>query len=255
VNVNRRRLFTGILCDLTEQKKTEQTERLAAIGQMITAVTHESRNSLQRIQAGIDMLRMDLEANADAVTELNRIERANDQLTQLYEELYSYAAPIKLDVAMRSIDEVWRMTWSNLVRLREGRQAELSEAPNGCDLRCELDEFRIEQVFRNLMENSLTACTDPVDIQIVCSDAVLARRPALLITFRDNGPGLSDETKRRIFEPFFSTKSKGTGLGMSIAQRIVEAHHGVIAVSDNLHAGAEIYITLPRQWAPIPVAP
>ena len=63
---------------------------------------------------------------------------------------------------------------------------------------------------------------------------------------RDDGPGLGPEQKRKIFEPFYTTKTKGTGLGMTIAKRIVEAHGGRIAVGEDGGPGAEIILTLPR---------
>ena len=84
--------------------------------------------------------------------------------------------------------------------------------------------------------------------------ALYARRsstghPALRVAVRDNGPGLDPEQKQRIFEPFYTTKTKGTGLGMAIAKRIVEAHGGQIAVGEAGGPGAEIILTLPRGTA------
>ena len=112
-----------------------------------------------------------------------------------------------------------------------------------------VDEFRIEQVFRNLMENSLAACSNRAEIDIVCKDVQYEGAPAVCIYVRDNGPGLTDEQKTHLFEPFFTTKSGGTGLGMAIAQRIIEAHEGNIAVGNGPHGGAEFVITLPREDA------
>jgi signal transduction histidine kinase len=119
------------------------------------------------------------------------------------------------------------------------------------NLECLVDQFRVEQIFRNLLENALAASKDPVVIEVGCADSSLQGRPALTISVRDNGPGLTSEQKHRIFEPFFTTKTKGTGLGMAIAKRIVEAHGGRIALGDRCGdgsgGGAEIVITLPRE--------
>src|SRR5262249_33993200 len=142
------------------------------------------------------------------------------------------------------LDSIWRQAWSNLAVRRQGRQANLIERCDGVDLHCSADAFRVEQVFRNVFENALAACRDPVEITVSAREVSLEARPAVLISVRDNGSGLSAEQRRRIFEPFFTTKTKGTGLGMAIAQRIAEAHGGRIGVGSG--PGAEILLTLPR---------
>jgi signal transduction histidine kinase len=104
----------------------------------------------------------------------------------------------------------------------------------------------MEQVFCNIFDNSLTAGSDFVVIEIACSTTNLDRQPALQIAARDYGPGIEPDKRAKIFEPFFTTKAKGTGLGMAIAKRIVEAHGGRITVGDADGSGAVILITLPK---------
>jgi signal transduction histidine kinase len=238
------------MLDVTEIKRAKeklvQAERLAAMGQMLSAIAHESRNALQRIQSGVDILKFEFDEQSEAREDLARIARAREDLQRLFEELRSYAAPLKLDLSTGSLSNIWRQAWSRLEAARAGREAELHDSTDGMDLNCLVDAFRIEQVFRNLMENSLAACGDPVRIEINCDECDIGGRPAVRVSMRDNGPGLTDEQKARIFESFFTTKPKGTGLGMAIAQRIIEAHHGTIAVGDSTHGGAEFVITLPR---------
>jgi PAS domain S-box-containing protein len=247
VDVGGLRFFTGIIRDITDRKRAEQNARLAAIGRMLSTVAHESRNSLQRVQAGIDMLRLDLTDNPAFVEQLDRIERAGSNLNRLHEELRQYAAPITLDRRTCDLRETWQHAWANLSHLRDGRQTDLIEEVNGLDLHCTLDEFRMEQVFRNLMENSLGACSDATTIELRCYESMHNGAPAVCVSFRDNGPGLTDDQVKRVFEAFYTTKSKGTGLGMAIAHRILRAHQGTIAVGSHDHRGAEFIITIPRQ--------
>jgi len=101
-------------------------------------------------------------------------------------------------------------------------------------------------LFRILLENSLAACRDPVRIRIGCRDVLFQQQPAVEVRVRDNGPGLSPEARQNVFEPFYTTKTKGTGLGMAIARRIVDAHGGQISVGDGATDGAEFVVTLPR---------
>jgi PAS domain S-box-containing protein len=229
------------------QEKAVQAERLAAIGQMMTGLAHESGNALARSQACLEMLALEVHGQPEAIDLIDRIQKAQNHLQQLYEEVRSYAAPFKLQRESWDVALAWRQAWENLVVRRQGRDAQLQEQCALVDHQCLVDPFRLEQVFRNILDNSLAACRDPVRITIRCTPAEVAGRPALRIAVRDNGPGLNLEQARRIFEPFFTTKTKGTGLGMAIAKRIVEAHAGQIAVGASAASGAEIIIILPRE--------
>jgi PAS domain S-box-containing protein len=243
----------ALLCvgqDITMLKEAQdralQAERLAAIGQMVAGLAHESGNALARSQACLEMLALEVEDRPEAVDLIARVQKAQDHLRQLYDEVRGYASPLKLQRESWEVGSVWRQAWNNLAVARQGRDAVLKEHHDGVDLHCNIDQFRLEQVFRNILENALAACHDPVVIDVHCASARLHDRPAVRIAVRDNGPGLSAEQQKRIFDPFFTTKTKGTGLGMAIAKRIVEAHQGQISVGST-GPGAEILLTLPRE--------
>jgi signal transduction histidine kinase len=110
--------------------------------------------------------------------------------------------------------------------------------------RCFVDPDRLGQVFRNLFENALFACSDPGEIQVntVCE---LKSSPLIRIEISDNGEGVAEENRELIFAPFFTTKTKGTGLGLAISNRIVEAHDGRIRVEDSDLGGARFVVELP----------
>ena len=247
--------FTGIIQDLSERKRIEQqlvqSERLAAIGQMLAVVSHESRNALQRISAGVEMLEMEVEGPA-ATQDVERIRSACEGLASMFDAIRDYAAPLQLDRSVCSMATVWRLAWRSLEHLWYPRGAVLCEELDGCDLECWLDEFRLQQVFRNLFENSLAACSDPARIRLSCH-AATASNGELSIRYRDNGPGLNAEQQERVFEAFYTTKTTGSGLGMAIARRIVEAHGGQITTG-NGDNGAEFVINLPRQRSKKPKA-
>ena len=236
--------------DITELKAAQEralrSERMAAIGQMCAGLAHESRNALQRSQACLEMLALRLEDRPQALNLIGRLQQAQDDLHRLYEDVREYAAPVKLVIRECDLAEIWRRAWSHLEPLHRGRQATLREPPNGLSLVCQADAFRLEQVFRNILDNALAACTERPDIQITGSAAWLEGRAAIRIAVRDNGPGLSPEQRDKIFESFYTTKTRGTGLGMAIVKRIVEAHGGQVGVGDIGGQGAEIVLTLPR---------
>jgi two-component system, LuxR family, sensor kinase FixL len=212
---------------------------------MMTGLAHESGNALGRAQACLEMLSFAVENQPKALNLIARVQSAQDHLKQLYDEVRNYAAPFKLQIEEWNLQAIWRQAWNNLALLRREKSANLHENLDGADLCLYVDQFRLEQVFRNILENALAACSEPVEITIDCSGATMDGQPAVRIACRDNGPGLSAEQSQHIFEPFYTTKTRGTGLGMAIAQRIVEAHGGRIAVGYPAKRGAEIVLLLP----------
>jgi signal transduction histidine kinase len=229
------------------EERARQAERLAAIGEVYTGLAHESRNALQRSQACLELLAKRLRDRPELLDLIARIQRAQDQLHELYEEVRTYAAPLNhLDRQVVDLGKLVRQAWEDLAGERQGRRAELFQDSSDLDLRCSVDGRRLGQVFRNILENALSACTDPVTVHVRWTADLLNGRQALSVALRDNGPGLTPEASGRIFEPFYTTKTHGTGLGMAIARRIVEAHGGHLGVGVHSGPGAEIIVTLPR---------
>jgi two-component system, LuxR family, sensor kinase FixL len=243
--------FVAAHRDITDLKRAEeravQAARLAAIGQMVAGLAHESRNALQRSQACLEMLAMEVEDRPDLLDLVARVQRAQDDLHRLYEEVRDYASPRRLQREPCDIAHVWRDTWSHLKFQHEAKRLQF-QATSTCASRfCDADPFALGQVFRNVLENAIAASPAESEITLKCEDVALENRPAIRVSVRDRGPGIPLEVRERVFEPFFTTKTKGTGLGMAIAKRIVEEHGGRIFVSDAEGPGAEIVILLPRE--------
>lgn len=228
------------------EQQAVQAERLAVIGQMMTVLAHESRNALQRSQACLEMLSLELQDKPDLLSMVGDIQRSQDRLHLLFEDIRGYAAPITLNRELADLGEVLDEAWGYALQQHRERTARMRPGPQGFDLRCSVDRFRIEQVFRNIFENSLAACANPVEIDVLCCDTVINGFPVIQLRFHDNGPGFAPEHRKCVFRPFFTTKSDGTGLGMAISKRIIEAHGGQIELGTSTHPGAELVITLPR---------
>lgn len=244
-------MVTGVLAighDMTDlieaNRKSVQSERLAVLGEATTRLAHESRNSLQRIQLAVGNARLTAQDNPQLLSQLASIERSSEEIGALLTEVRGYAAPLNLDRLPSRVADLWREAWRSLAESRRGRIASLRES-DALSVKCNVDRFRLGQVFRNLMENSLAASADPVEIEVSAQQIDGGGGPRAEIRFRDNGPGLGPEQRQRVFEPFYTTKSKGTGLGMAIARRIVDAHDGRISVGDSDRSGAEFVIQLP----------
>lgn len=223
-----------------EEERALQTERLAAIGQVVTSLAHESRNFLQRISNATEFLEEIDKDNPDALHEIGRIQAAGKGIQHLLEEIRQFAAPIKLDRERYSLQSVWQKALADVSETKADVKVRVDESVGESDLNCHIDTFRMAQVFRNLFENSIAACGDNAGIHVQCENG----DGSLKVSVCDDGPGMNGEQRRNVFQPFFTTKSKGTGLGMAIVKRIIEAHGGDIRVGD-CQDGAEFLITLP----------
>src|SRR5206468_3535803 len=147
------------------------------------------------------------------------LQREQDRLHRLHEDVRGFVAPLQLEYRFCNLAVIWRKAWDDVVVRQPGKEAVLHEESAGVVLLCEVDSFRLEQVFRNLLDNALAACAAPVQVIIRCSETALAGQPALRVAVRDNGPGLMVAQRAKVFVPFYTTKMQGTGLGLAISKR------------------------------------
>jgi signal transduction histidine kinase len=220
-----------------------QSERLAAIGEMVSGIAHESRNFLQKISAAVESLQSKVGWEEDDAADLAGIRRGCEGLTRLLNDLREYAAPITLDRCCSDLAKVWRVAWKNVVTQHSQQKATLVEQMDSENAWASIDHFRMEQVFRNLFENSLAASSDTAQITVRSENCAAAG--VLRVIVSDNGTGLKTAEPSTVFQPFFTTKSGGTGLGLSIVRRIVEAHGGTITARNGARQGAIFELQIP----------
>lgn len=236
--------------DITARRDAEmkllQAERLAAIGKAMTGLAHESRNALQRAQASLDMLAADFHDDPQAMKLIERIQTAQDDLHRLYEDVREYARPVQVNPQHTKLDQLLQHAWDELIVKREGRKSSLLISVKTERTECPVEAFLIRQVFRNIFDNSLAACDDPVEITVTLTDATLRGTAALSIYVQDNGPGLPSESMAKVFDEFFTTKTHGTGLGLAIVKRLIEVHGGTIGLDRDAASGFALRILLPR---------
>jgi PAS domain S-box-containing protein len=243
----------GINCvvvDITESKQTQerllQQERLAAIGETMAGLVHEGRNALQRSKACLEMLALDVKDRPEALDLVRRVEQAQEHLQQLYEQVREYAAPVVLSRARVSLVALWREVWEQLAQAWRPRGIRLEERLVDGELPGDVDPFRLGQVLRNILENAIEVSPSGGTITISGTARWGPQGAAVRISIRDQGPGIRLDIRGQVFKAFFTTKAKGTGLGMAISQRIVRAHGGTLEIGDTQLPGAEFIITLPQ---------
>ncbi|TWU46658.1 ATP-binding protein [Rubripirellula reticaptiva] len=225
------------------QRRAIQSERLAAVGTAVTAVAHESRNALHRIRSRVSLIRLTYENNAELLEDLSAIEEASSLLESYFEELREFSAPIVLSKTPCGLKNLVLRVW-NHVQCVAASSDSLLTLPDH-DVQCMLDPVRIEQVLRNLFENAIAASDGNARVDMDWSPSEFDDQGTLCITVSDNGNGFTAEQRMSAFDPFFTTKVHGTGLGLPICRRIIEAHGGSIAVEENGGSGGIITIALP----------
>ncbi|HUR36785.1 MAG TPA: ATP-binding protein [Terriglobales bacterium] len=229
----------GIFLDITEKKLTEQillrTEKLAAAGRLAAAIAHEVNNPLAAatnlmfiIKGDGTLSRSGKQYVEMAEQELARLGRIAKQTLGFYRES---SLPCKTDLAA-VLDGVLEMYARNLPagiklhkRYGQGPQAEVVEG-------------EIRQVFANVLVNAVQAMGDSGALTVRVEPVARPDGKGWLVSVRDNGPGIAADDLCSLFEPFFTRKGGGTGLGLWIAKQIVERHGGVIRV-DSVTSGEE----------------
>ena len=223
-------------------RRAEQVEaqhaaqhHLAQLGEMSAVLAHEIRNPLAALKGHAQLLAEKVQ-DARLKTRVDRIVTEAVRLEQLTNDLLDFARSGTIHVA--PVDPGELLVHAAATATATDRIAvSLRAAPPSW----RLDAARIEQVLFNLLDNAL-AVTPPA----LMVDAQVTREgDALVYSFRDRGPGVPEGERTRVFEPFHTTKLRGTGLGLAVAKRIVQLHGGRIDVVDALGGGAVFRVYIP----------
>jgi two-component system sensor kinase FixL len=247
ITVEGERKFTGILHDLTVRVQLEGQLReqasLARLGEMAAVIAHEVKNPLAGIRGAIQVIATRLPREDASGPVLKEIVARIDALDQMMKDLLLFARP---PVPKRSA--------TDLVPLVTATASLLSQDPALRDVNVEVeggappvsaDADMLRIVFQNLLINSAHAMQGKGLIRV----AVETIDSSCQIAFIDAGPGIPTEVREKIFTPFFTTKSRGSGLGLPTAKRLIEAHNGQIAVTCPAAGGTRVVIRLPMTAA------
>ncbi|MBK7863337.1 MAG: HAMP domain-containing protein [Archangiaceae bacterium] len=228
-----------------------QAERLAAMGRVAAQISHEVRNPLSSIGLNAEMIdellqtaKFRTEAEAKEARELlAKVSREVDRLTEITEEYLRLARLPAPALKREDLNQVLRGVVDFSREELERSNVKVAEALSVDPVFAQADEGQLKQVLLNLVRNGREAMAEMGGGQLTL--ATRAQNGHVEIEVADTGPGLTAEATRRLFEPFFSTKPGGTGLGLSLSRQIVQAHGGRLEVEAAPHAGARFLITLP----------
>ena len=231
-----------------KQQALEQllkAEKLAEIGALAAGVAHEIRNPLAGIRGAIEVLRennVDSEVQRPIMTEI--LERV-DRLNTAVQDLLEYAKPMSPHATRLQLSDVLDSTLSTLLRDPRLQGVEiLKDYQQAIDV--ETDVSIIERVFTNIILNAAQAMNFVGKLQI----SLESRGDQALVSFRDTGPGIESGVLGKIFSPFFTTRSEGSGLGLALCKKYIEILGGRIEVNTQLGAGTTFVISLPKASDP-----
>ncbi len=236
-------LFTD-LSDVVElEEQLRMKDSLARLGELTAGIAHEFRNGLATIH-GYGRL-LDLERlPTDFRTYVQGIRDETEALGQVVTNFLNFAKPTELTltpVDMRAIAERAAEEIRGDARARAGEVTVLGEFGQ-----VEGDEVLLRQAFSNLCRNALEACRDANLPPRITIEGVADRTLKMLrISVKDNGPGVDPEVAPRMFRPFFTTKARGTGLGLALVQKIIVTHNGRVIATNAEDGGARLIVSLP----------
>lgn len=243
---------TGVVAlfqDLTEVRRLEaasrRQDRLTTVGEMAATIAHEVRNCVNPISGSVELLQQELQLTGENARLLELIGREAAQMERFVSELLNFTRGTPINLREVALEEMLEDTLARLrthpayrptVALRRGYGAGMTPV--------QVDPEQLGQVFFNLALNALESM-GPVGSLTVTILPGPPESGEWLVEFADTGAGMSRETLDRIFEPFYTTKGSGTGLGLALAHRIVERHRGRMEVTSKPGTGTRVRVCLP----------
>ncbi|HSI05338.1 MAG TPA: HAMP domain-containing sensor histidine kinase, partial [Myxococcota bacterium] len=233
--------LSRVITNADERLQRNTNERLAAVGQMLASVAHDLRTPMTVVSGYAQLMGEEEDDPSQRTYRCNRILTQIDEMMAMIGDLLAFA---RGDSRLRAGDV-------KLESLAADLQETLRHAcdPRGIKLAIErkpgvavVDQGRVKRILHNLAKNAIDVMRrgDGLFIDLQTSDE------GLHLTVRDQGPGMNEATRARIFEPFFTDKAGGTGLGLAIVKRFVEDHSGTIAVKSAPGQGTTVEVLLPH---------
>ena len=216
--------------NLVEAKTHEvlKSERLSAIGELSGRLAHDLRNPLSVMKMSVDLLKQSPSdskiSDATISKRIELIDKSIDRISHQVDDVLGYVRHSPLNLNNISIYDTIQ---NSLDKVNVPNDVKITISKSNLMIDC--DVVKLDAVFINLIVNSIQAMHDGGKIDIVISD----QNNLVIIKFIDSGPGISEDNLSKVFEPLFTTKQKGTGLGLASCKNIVEQHQGEISISNN----------------------
>jgi len=220
------------------QKETEKERYLAKIGQVATTIVHDLKNPLITIQGFAKRIQ---EQKGDIAKAAQIIMEAAQNMEKIVHNVLDFSKPVQLELKERDIGGIIKEAVELCRTKAEKAEVAISTHVPDDSIRIAIDGFHMQRTLVNLINNAIEASRSGQDVEI----SVTAKRHYLSIRIKDSGIGMDTESLDNLFVPFYSRKKGGTGLGMSIAKKIIDGHKGNIRIYSEEGIGTEVIIELP----------
>ncbi len=238
-----------VLGDLTRVKEAEEersrAERLAVLAGISGVVAHEIRNPLAGMAAGIQHLLTKVAEEDDKHQALQRILKEGERVNRVIEDILLITRSPHLDLEPCDLSEVVKQVasrWEDLAH-RQGVRVRQYHSPGFLPVKADRD--RLSQALGNLVVNGIEAMRNGGQLDITVTASPSEETGYAEVEIRDRGSGIRDGDRERIFEAFYTTKPRATGLGLTIAQRIINEHGGEIDIESEEGTGTKVIVRLP----------
>lgn len=233
--------------DVTERvqlsERLEHSRRLAELGEMAARVAHEVRNPLNAITGAAHFLSSEYKSDGTILKFCDLIIRQASRVNQVASDLLAVSRPSSLRLTDVNINAVLEQAIDSLCDNLRG-QGVIVRPNFGHDVPIiKADELQIEQALHNILRNAIEAMPEGGVLTV----ATAAHGGWAEVTIEDTGPGIPDHDRERIFQTFFTTKTRGTGLGLTIVKRVLEKHGGDIKIDRPDKGGTRVVVRLPAQ--------
>ncbi|MBN2102967.1 GAF domain-containing protein [bacterium] len=238
------------LIDMTNQRELERrlyrSEELAAIGELSAGIAHEIRNPLVALKTSVGLLQDESQLSDEGQQLLCVVKEETDQMAAIIEDFLQFARPRPPSFEEVEINQVIRDVVKRYKEVNNNKKVKWVENLNDDLPKLWLDRYQIQQVFTNLVLNSLDAMESGGTLQVSSNKRTdVDSSDQIQIVVSDTGIGIHSDHLKKIFQPFYSTKEKGTGMGLAICRRIIDQHGGDIQVESESGKGTSFSVILP----------
>ncbi|HSZ84458.1 MAG TPA: CHASE3 domain-containing protein [Puia sp.] len=216
-------------------------EKFAATGRIARTIAHEVRNPLTNINLATDQLKMDVDSSEDSLNMLEMIHRNSNRINQLITDLLNSTKTTELNAEKILINELLDETLELAKDRIELSNAQVIKTYTRDTRKIFVDKEKMKIAFLNIIVNAIEAMEPGKGILILKTES---EKDKCIVKIADNGKGIDKESLSKLFEPYFTNKLKGTGLGLTNTQNIIFTHNGQISAESKLGAGTTFIVTL-----------